>query len=77
MARIEGERLSVIGDSCFFHALFLALLTHDDILRGKALQEFLLLLLFFILLLDNFTQPLVLCLQLIHLVQLLADEALG
>ena len=34
MARIEGERLSVIGDSCFFHALFLALLTHDYILRS-------------------------------------------
>lgn len=34
MARIEGERLSVIGDSCFFHSLLLALLAHDDILRG-------------------------------------------
>lgn len=77
MARVEGERLLVIGDGSFFHALLLTFLAHDDILRGKALQEFLLLLLFFILLLDNFTQPLVLCLQLIHLVQLLADEALG
>lgn len=77
MARVEGERLLVIGDGSFFHALLLTFLAHDDILRGKALQEFLLLLLFFILLLDHLPQPLVFCLQLIHLVQLLADEALG
>ena len=77
MARIKRQRLLVIGDSRFFHSLLFTLLTHDDILRGKALQEFLLLLLFFILLLDYFSQPFVLCLQLIHLVQLLADESLG
>ena len=44
MARIEGERLSVIGDSCFFHTFLLTLLTHNHILRGKALEELLLLL---------------------------------
>ncbi len=34
MARIEGERLLVIGDGSFFHSLLLAFLAHDDILRG-------------------------------------------
>ena len=77
MARIKRQRFLVIDNRCFFHSLLFTLLTHDYILRGKALQEFLLLLLFFILLLDYFSQPLVLCLQLIHLIQLLADESLG
>ena len=53
MARVEGERLFVIGDGSFFHTLLLAFLAHDDILRGKALQEFLLLLFLHILLLDH------------------------
>ena len=77
MARVEGECFFVIGDGSFFHAFLLAFLAHDDILRGKALEEFLLLLFLLILLLDYLPQPLVLGLQLIHLVKLLADEALG
>lgn len=34
MARVEGERLLVIGDGSFFHSLFFALFTHNHILRG-------------------------------------------
>ena len=77
MARVEGECFFVIGDGSFFHTLLLAFLAHDDILRGKAFEEFLLLLFLLILLLDHLPQPLVFGLQFIHLIQFLADEALG
>ena len=42
MSWIEGESLLVIGDGRFFHFGSLTFLTHDDIFRGKALEEFLL-----------------------------------
>ena len=77
MLRIKGEGLAVIHDGSLFHALFFALLPHNHILRGKALEELLLLLLLFILLSYFFAQPLVLCLKLVHPVQLFADETLG
>ena len=77
MARVEGESLLIIGNCRFFHSGSLTFFSHDDIFRGKALEEFLLFLFLFIFLLDYFPQTLVLGLQLIHLVELLADESFG
>ena len=77
MSWIEGESLLVIGDGRFFHFGSLTFLTHDDIFRGKALEEFLLFLFLFILLPDYFPQTLVLRLQFIHLVEFLTDETFG
>ena len=67
----------IIVDGGFVHVFFLAFLAEHHIFCGKSLEKFLLLFLFLVFLCDDILQMFVLCSQLIHNVQFLAQESLG